>query len=108
MDVGIGAKLASESLKSRSQVPAGHKIAARDIAAGEAILKYNVVIGFAAAPIPAGSYVHSHNVTFREFDRDYAYSQAYMPTALLPPQERATFQGYQRANGEVGTRNFIE
>ena len=75
--------------------------------AGEAILKYNVCIGFAAVNIPGGTYVHSHNVTFREFDRDYAYGKDYVPTDVLPPSEQATFEGYVRANGEVGTRNFI-
>src|SRR3954463_9183417 len=72
VDVGIGTSVPSEGFTTRSQVPAGHKIAARALLAGEAITKYNVCIGFAAADIPAGSYVHSHNTVFREFDRDYA------------------------------------
>ena len=42
VDVGIGTAVPSEGFTSRSQVPAGHKIAARAIRAGEAILKYNV------------------------------------------------------------------
>ena len=40
----------------------GHKIAARDIAAGETILKYAFPIGVATADIPAGAHVHLHNV----------------------------------------------
>lgn len=106
-DVAIGTWIESEGIKSRSQVPAGHKIAARDTTEGEAILKYNVVIGFAASDIRAGTYVHSHNVSFQEFDRDYAHSQEYVPTTVLPERERATFEGYVRASGEVGTRNYI-
>ena len=43
-----------------SEIPVGHKIALRDIAAGEDILKYGVVIGRATADIPAGSWVHLH------------------------------------------------
>jgi altronate hydrolase len=107
MDVGIGTPVPSEAFTTRSQVPAGHKIAARAIAAGEPILKYNTCIGFAAVDIPAGTYVHSHNVTFREFDRDYAYGREYVPTPVLPEAEQAKFMGYVRADGEVGTRNFI-
>jgi altronate hydrolase len=106
-DVGIGMAVPSEGLTSRSQVPAGHKIAARAIKQGEAILKYNVCIGFAAVDIAPGTYVHSHNVTFREFDRDYAWSQDYAETAVLPEPEQATFMGYVRPDGQVGTRNFI-
>jgi altronate hydrolase len=107
VDIGIGTQVPSEGLVTRSQVPAGHKIAARAIAAGEPILKYNVCIGFAAADIAPGTYVHSHNVSFREFDRDYAFGRDYVPTKLLAPSERARFEGYVRADGEVGTRNYI-
>lgn len=105
--IEIGTVISSEGIKSKSQIPAGHKIAARDIAKGEAILKYNVCIGFAAKDIPAGSYVHGHNISFQEFDRDYAYSQGYQPTQLFPIDQRATFQGYVRDDGSVGTRNYI-
>ncbi|WP_326543991.1 UxaA family hydrolase [Pseudorhodoferax sp.] len=107
IDVGIGTEVPSEGFTSRSQVVAGHKIAARAIAAGEPILKYNVCIGFAATDIAAGTYVHSHNVSFREFDRDYAHGREYRPTPLLPEAEQARFQGYVRADGAVGTRNYI-
>lgn len=105
--IGIGTAVPSENLVSRSQVPAGHKIAARDLRAGEPILKYNVCIGFAATDIPAGTYVHSHNMDFQEFDRDYAHARDYVPTQILPESEQARFQGIVRANGQVGTRNYI-
>jgi altronate hydrolase len=106
-DVGIGTPVPSEGFTSRSQVPAGHKIAARAIRQGEAILKYNVCIGFAAVDIAPGTYVHSHNVSFREYDRDYAWGQDYVETPVLPEAEQARFMGYVRPDGEVGTRNYI-
>lgn len=43
-----------------TDVPTGHKIALCDIAAGQDIRKYGVVIGCATADIPAGSWVHLH------------------------------------------------
>ncbi|MFD4838042.1 UxaA family hydrolase [Achromobacter sp. NPDC058515] len=107
MPVGIGVAVPGESLVTRSQVPAGHKIAARNLRAGEPILKYNVCIGFAAVDIPAGAYVHSHNTDFREFDRDYAFGRDYVPTALLPEAEQARFLGIVRDNGQVATRNYV-
>jgi altronate hydrolase len=107
VDIGLGASLLEGRLRARSQVPAGYKIASRAIAAGDPIRKYNVTIGFAAQDIVAGTLVHSHNVTFREFDRDYAYARDFKPVALLPESERATFQGIVRANGDVATRNYI-
>jgi altronate hydrolase len=88
-------------------VTAGFKVAARNIAKGEPIRKYNVVIGFASADIVAGSLVHSHNMEFREFDRDYAYAQDYRPVDLLPEHKRATFMGIVRANGQIATRNYV-
>jgi altronate hydrolase len=106
-DLAIGTKIEREGLTLRSQVAAGNKVAARAIRKGEPILKYNIVIGFAAADIPAGTFVHSHNMEFREFDRDYAYASEYEPVELLPESERATFMGIVRENGQIGTRNYI-
>jgi hypothetical protein len=40
----------------------GHKVAARQIAAGEKIVKYGAPIGSAACEIPAGAHVHTHNL----------------------------------------------
>ncbi|KAK82289.1 SAF domain protein [Bordetella holmesii CDC-H635-BH] len=106
-DVGLGEALEGGLYRSRSQAPAGYKIASRDIRAGEPIRKYNVIIGFAAQDIPQGTMVHSHNVEFREFDRDYAHARDYKPTDFVAEENRATFEGIVRANGDVGTRNYI-
>ena len=105
-NVEIGAKLGN-GLTCRSQVPSGHKIATRAIRKGEPILKYNVTIGFAATDIAAGTFVHTHNMEFREFERDYAHAEEYRPVQLIAESERATFMGIVRANGQVATRNFI-
>ena len=107
VDVGIGTPVPSENLTLRSQVPAGYKIAARAIAKGEPIRKYNVVVGFAATDIAAGTLVHSHNTEFREFDRDYAYTADFKPVQMIPEADRATFQGIVREDGRVATRNYI-
>lgn len=106
-DVGIGTRVEGEGFVSRSQVPAGYKIAATAIARGEPIRKYNVVIGFAATDIPAGTLVHAHNMDFREFDRDYAHASEYRAVEMIPPAQRASFQGIVRADGQVATRNYI-
>jgi altronate hydrolase len=106
-EVGIGTPLPSEHIVCRSQVPAGYKIAATAIAAGAPIRKYNAVVGFAAVDIAPGTLVHSHNTAFREFERDYAYASEYRPIDPVPPSGRATFEGFVRENGEVGTRNYI-
>lgn len=49
-----------ESVTAAQEIPLGHKLALCDIAEGEMIVKYGVVIGRATKPIPAGSWVHLH------------------------------------------------
>ena len=107
MEIAAGTAIPDEGIQALADVPMGHKLAARDLKAGEPILKYNTVIGFAAEDLPAGSYLHSHNIRFDEVEKDYALGKHYVATAILPPAERATFMGYQRDNGSVGTRNMI-
>jgi len=45
-----------------ARVPAGHKLALRDHALGEAVIKYGAPIGVASADIRRGEHVHSHNL----------------------------------------------
>lgn len=105
--IDAGTALAGHNVVARDKVPAGHKILIRDLKQGEPILKYNVTIGFAARDLEAGTMVHSHNIAFRHFDRDYAYARDYRPIELVPEADRATFEGFPRADGRAGTRNYI-
>jgi len=92
---------------TRERIPFGHKVAARGIAEGEAIVKLGQIIGFASRPIAAGDWVHEHNVVLHDFERDYRMGEAAKPETLLPPEQRATFQGFRRAGGRAGTRNYV-
>jgi altronate dehydratase small subunit len=59
-------------IEAKERIPVGHKIALRDIAADEEILKYGEPIGVATAHIRAGHWVHVHNcrgVKARRFGR---------------------------------------
>jgi altronate hydrolase len=93
-----------------NRVGLGHKLATRDIRAGEAVLKYGQIIGFAAVDIPVGSHVHVHNVRADVFERDYAFSRDCPPPPA--PAEPRIFQGYDRGperpdHLRYGTRNYI-
>ena len=83
----------------------GHKVAVDDVEVGAPVLKYGQIIGFASRPIAAGSWVHVHNLRADLFDRDYEHASEAAPTQ--PPFEGRTFQGYLRADGRVGTRNYV-
>lgn len=58
--VGIGDKM--RCLTLRQAIDYGHKLAIRDIACGEEIIKYAAVIGKATQDISIGEHVHVHNV----------------------------------------------
>lgn len=105
--LALGEKLATWHLKTRAQVPAGHKIAATDIAKGARILKYNTEIGVATRDIAAGEHVHGHNLALAEFYHDPAFGADVQPVEVLSEAQQARFMGYVRPDGRVGTRNFI-
>ena len=50
------------SIEALDPIPLGHKIALRDIASGEQVIKYGIAIGRATQDIRAGQHVHVHNV----------------------------------------------
>jgi galactarate dehydratase len=89
------------------KVPQGHKVALVALAAGDPVLRYNVVIGRAVRAIPAGSWVHE-----RLLEMPAARSLDGLPisTAKAPPVtslDGYTFDGYRNADGSVGSRNIL-
>ena len=94
-------------IQIRENVSRGHKVALREIAPGEKILKYAQIIGYASQPIAAGDHVHTHNVEFRGTDHNYEFCVDAPDTDRLADADRATFQGYVREDGRVGTRNYV-
>src|SRR5437868_1117416 len=96
-ELEAGTNLLQEKIVCRERIPAGHKVATRDVAAGEAVRRYNQVIGFATRSIAAGAHVHVHNLEVRDFARDYAFGEAYRPTKFAA--DPATFQGIVRPDG---------
>jgi galactarate dehydratase len=89
------------------KVPQGHKVALVDLAAGDAVVRYNVVIGRAARAIRAGSWVHE-----RLLEMPAARSLAGLPIGTvkpppLPALEGYSFEGYRNQDGSVGTRNIL-
>jgi altronate hydrolase len=89
-------------------VPQGHKMAIVPIPEGAAIRKFGQIIGFAGSDIAPGTWVHEHNVVLRDFDRDYGFAtEARPPEGPRPGEAPATFEGFRRADGRVGTRNYV-
>ena len=49
-------------LTARQDIPIGHKIALKDMAVGETVMKYGIDMGKVVAPIQAGQHAHVHNI----------------------------------------------
>jgi altronate hydrolase len=93
-----------------TDTPAGHKIALRNLTAGESVIKYGYPIGVASEDIPAGAHVHSHNLRSALDARfsDLRFADVAKPApASNESRHRATFIGYRRPDGRAATRNEI-
>ena len=108
--------VAGERIVVREEVPAGHKIALRDLEPGEPVVKYGFPIGEVTAPIGRGAWVHSHNLKtslesadrpgLPERTRNAERGSRNSCSAFRVPTS-ALFHGYRRPNGRVGTRNEL-
>jgi galactarate dehydratase len=88
-------------------VPEAHKVALVDIRAGEPILRYGSVIGYAERDIPRGSWVHEERMRL-----PVAPSLEHLPLATevpspMPPLEGYTFEGFVNEDATVGTKNIL-
>ena len=83
MEIPTGTLLKSEKVTAVVTIPAGHKLAVRDIAQGKPVRRYNQIIGFATRPIKAGEHVHVHNIAMGDFAMvDPAIASTVLLTAL--------------------------
>ena len=93
------------SVTALEEIPRGHKIALQDIRAGEEVIKYGNVIAVAKEDIPAGKWVHTHNVkTQLSEEAEYTYDHK---TYELPSPAPHTFMGYRRDDGRAAIRNEL-
>jgi len=99
----------------RADIPAGHKFALAPVAEGDPVRKYGQVIGYATADIRPGDWVHTRNLGFGKgqtagagaLSLDYEFSTAIPHVDYYPAEQQRTFPGYGRADGRVGTRNYV-
>ena len=103
---GARVEASGGSIEVRTDIPYGHKVALRDMAAGETVRKYGWPIGRLSRNVSAGEHVHSHNLaTLLSGVEGYAYDP--LAPEPLPAPESPAFLGYRRADGRVATRNEI-
>ena len=49
-------------LRCTQDIPIGHKVALRDMAVGDTVIKYGIDIGRVVQPIRKGEHAHVHNI----------------------------------------------
>lgn len=98
---------ADTQISANMRIPRGHKIALRNIALGEPVLKFGSVIGTSTEAIAKGDHIHSHNLALRDTAHNQNVGVRYDETSPVEESACDTFMGYKRKNGTVGTRNYI-
>ena len=86
--------------------PAGHKILLSDTPAGTDIIKYGYPIGHANVDLKAGDWVNENNLK-TNLAGTLTYEYHPVDDSLSIKDEKRTFKGYVRKNGDVGTRNEL-
>ena len=105
---GLALLLPNESLiEVRAAVPPGHRFATRDIPEGDFVLQFGQPIGTSLG-IKQGEQITHDNMTddvpiVRELPENLHTPEP----DYFPVDERATFMGFRRRDGRVGTRNYV-
>ena len=106
IDLSSGAVIPEEEVTCLGSIAFGHKIATSFIRAGDSVKKYGQIIGFASLDIQPGEHVHTHNLSVKEFTRDYAMGEKATSDAATTT-EPEFFNGIIRPDGRIATRNYI-
>jgi altronate hydrolase len=89
-----------------SEIPAKQKFAMRDFAVGDEVIMYGVVVGLVRQPIPRGGLLSTRNVQHDASGFGPKRGNYVWPAPDISAWASRTFDGYHRADGQVGTRNY--
>ncbi|MEP2781182.1 MAG: altronate dehydratase family protein [Pseudoruegeria sp.] len=104
-DLTAGDVIGDSEVGLIQSVNRGHKVAIAPIASGEQVIRYGQIIGAATKDIQPGEHVHVQNLGMGEHEQNYAHASS--AVALEFVADERTFKGYHRADGRVGTRNYL-
>lgn len=102
-----GSFIEEENLRTLGPVPKGHKVATETIPKGAVVRKYGHPIGVALEDIPAGAWVHTHNVGVAKATMPRRRKNGSTDRPSFHELEELVFMGIPRDSGKVGTRNYI-
>lgn len=106
LDRGENVRAVDRDIELVEPIPAGHKLALRDLAPADQVTRYGFAIGRATRAIHKGAWIHEHNMAGIISGRaDTGYEPNYRK--IKPIDDGLTFRGFVRGSGEVGIRNEI-
>lgn len=103
---GDEAAFNGQTFQLLENIPIKHKFAEQDFAEGELIIMYGVTIGKATRPIPKGTRISRENVVHASEKYEVGERQANWQAPDTSRFQNRTFNGFHRADGKVGTRNY--
>ena len=106
VNAGIGVDIDGVQIIPAETIPAGHKVALRDMAEGEDVVKYGFPIGHLLKAVPQGGLI-DHSVLKTNLEGLLEYSYQPDLTEVEPAADNAFFKGYRRSDGRAGIRNEL-
>ncbi len=94
-------------VKVNSAVPPGHRFATRTIPNGQFVLQYGQPIGTSLGIECGGAITHENMSDDVPMIRDLPEDLRTPAPEYFAESERASFKGFRRPDGRVGTRNFV-
>ena len=106
MKKGDAIEIDGTTIMLNQDTPAGHKVLIKDTKEGDDIIKYGYPIGHARQDLKAGDWINENNLK-TNLSGTLSYTYQPVDNKLDIADEKRTFMGYKRNNGEVATRNEI-
>lgn len=105
-EAGTGFSIDGVQVTAKVRIPAGHKMALRDLSCGQDVVKYGFPIGHLLQDVPQGGLIDHSNL---KTNLDGLLEYSYQPELVEIPSaaQKRTFKGYRRADGRVGVRNEL-
>ena len=106
LQAGEEAVYQNKTYKVIEFIPAKHKFAVNDLQPGDSIIMYGVLVGKAESFIPTGGLLTTANIKHAAsgFDSSVHHHDWHKPDTAK--WQNATFNGYHREDGSVGTANY--
>ncbi len=95
-----------ESFMLQDDIPAKHKFVIRNLAQGDSVIMYGVLVGKAQTDIPKGGIISTANIKHAAEPFFYRKTDFHWTAPDVSRFANRTFNGYHRSNGEVGTANY--